>query len=178
MPKLRTAVLAGVASLAFAGAAVAATAGLHTMTVDLPDGSVAHVTYAGDVPPRIAIEPVDVRAVAYDPFLAMDREFVRVSALLAQQRQDMVRQAAAMQQQAVVGSVPAGSSYSYTMVSTSSGKGACTQTVEWRSTGAGQAPQVTRASSGDCGAARSGEGDKPVPVSAPAKPAPVDPRSI
>jgi hypothetical protein len=74
--------------------------------------------------------------------------------------------------------MPQGSSYSYTMVSPSNGQGSCTQTIEWRSDGAGKEPQVTRASSGDCGAARSGEGDKPVPVSVAQKPAPVDPRSI
>ena len=78
----------------------------------------------------------------------------------------------------VTGNMPAGSSYSYTMVSSSDGKASCTQTVEWRSDGSGKAPQVTRASSGDCGTAKAGEGDQVVPVSAPAKAAPVDPRSI
>jgi hypothetical protein len=185
MPKLRAAAIAGAATLLFAGAAAAATAQLHTMQVDLPDGSVAQITYAGDVAPKVAVEPVDVQAAAYvDPFAAMEREM----ALMEQRHAEMMRQVAAMQQQAAAsgqagqvlatGNMPAGTSYSYTMVSTSNGDGACTQTVEWRSDGSGKAPQVTRASSGDCGAAKAGEGDKVVPVSAPAKAKPVDPRSI
>jgi hypothetical protein len=118
----------------------------------------------------------------------MDRDFARVSAMMEAERQQAMQQVAAMQQQAaagaqpgkvfVAGTMPTGSSYSYTVVSSSNGQGSCTQSVEWRSDGAGKEPQVTRASSGDCGAAKSGEGDKPVPVSAPQKAQPVDPRSI
>jgi hypothetical protein len=183
MPKLRTALIAGAATLLFAGVAVAATAKFHTMQVNLPDGSVAQITYAGDVAPKVAVEPVDARADAYaDPFAAMERDM----ALVEQRNAEVMRQVAAMQQQAAAGGQPgqfvvtgpAGASYSYTMVSSSTGNGTCTQTVEWRSDGSGKQPQVTRASSGDCGAVKGGEGDKPVPVSAPAKPAPVDPRSI
>ncbi len=191
MPKLRTAILAGGATLLFAGAAVAATAQFHTMSVNLPDGSVAHITYAGDVAPKVAVDEADAQAAAYaDPFAAMDRDFARVSAMMEQQRQQMMQQVAAMQRQGqqqgagqpgqlvVTGNMPAGSSYSYSMVSSSNGKGTCSQTVEWRSDGSGREPQVTRASSGDCGAIKGGEGDKPVPASAPQKAAAVDPRSI
>lgn len=192
MIKLRTAVLTGAGTLLFAGAAVAATAKFHTMSVDLPDGSVAHITYAGDVAPKVAIDDADSDAdsaggAAFaDPFAAMNGDFARVSVMMARQQQMMMQQVAAMQQQAaahpgqmvVTGNMPAGSSYSYTMVSSSNGKGTCSQSVEWRSNGDGKAPMVTRASSGDCGAAKSGEGDKPVQVSAPQQPAQVDPRSI
>jgi len=185
MPKLRTALIAGAATLLFAGVAVAATAKFHTMQVSLPDGSVARITYAGDVAPKVAVEPVDAQAAAYvDPFAAMERDM----ALVQQRHAEVMRQIAAMQQQAaaqaqsgqvvVTGNMPAGSSYSYSMVSSSNGNGSCTQTVEWRSDGSGKQPQVTRASSGDCGAVKGGEGDKPVPASAPRKAAPVDPRSI
>jgi hypothetical protein len=181
--------IAGAATLLFAGAAVAATAELHTMQVNLPDGSVAQITYVGDTAPKVAIEPVDGQAAAYlDPFAAMDRDFARMSAMMEAQRQQAMQQVAAMQQQAaagaqpgkvfIAGTMPQGTSYSYTVVSSSNGQGSCTQSVELRSDGAGKEPQVTRASSGDCGAAKSGEGDKPVPVSAPQKAAPVDPRSI
>lgn len=190
MPKLRTAMIAGAATLLFAGVAVAATANLHTMQVSLPDGSVAQITYVGDTAPKVAIAPVDAQAAASaDPFAAMDRDFARVSAMMAAQHQQAMQQVAAMQQQAaaagaqpgkvfIAGTMPQGSSYSYSVVSSSNGRGSCTQSVEWRSDGAGKEPQVTRASSGDCGAAKSGEGDKPVPVSAPQKAQPVDPRSI
>jgi hypothetical protein len=183
MPKLRTALIAGAATLLFAGAATAATAKFHTMQVSLPDGSTAQITYAGDVAPKVSFEPVDAQLAAFvDPFVAMEREM----ALMEQRHAAMMREVAAMQRQAaaqpgqfvVTGNMPRGTSYSYTMVSSSTGNGTCTQTVEWRSDGSGKQPQVTRASSGDCGAVKSGEGDKPVLVSAPAKPAPVDPRTI
>lgn len=188
MLKLRTAVLAGGVSFLFAGAAFAAADKLHTMKVDLPDGSVARITYAGDVAPKVAIDPIEARrVVAYDPFAAMEREM----AVMQQRHAQMMRQVAEMQQAAaasgaqaqpgqvlVSGNLPAGSSYSYTVVSSSNGGSGCTQTVEWRSDGSSAQPKVTRASSGDCDAVRMN--DKPVPVSAPAKDAPVrhDPRSI
>jgi hypothetical protein len=188
MPKLRTVAIVGAATLLFAGAAVAATAKVKTMQVSLPDGSIANITYVGDVAPKVAIEPVDVQAAYADPFAAMERDFARVSAMMEAQHRQAMEQIAAMQQQAAVsaqpgkvfiaGTMPRGSSYSYTMVSSSNGQGSCTQTVEWRSDGAGKEPQVRRASSGDCGAAKSGEGDKPVPASVSQKAAPVDPRSI
>jgi hypothetical protein len=189
MPKLRTAVIAGAATLLFAGAAIAATTNLHTMRVSLPDGSVAQITYVGDTAPKIAIEPVDALPAAFaEPFAAMDRDFARVSAIMEAQRQQAMQQVVALQRQAAVGAqpgkvfvpgaVPAGGSYSYTVVSSSDGQGSCTQSVEWRSDGTGKQPLVTRASSGDCGAAKGGEGNKPVPVAAPQKAAPVDPRSI
>jgi hypothetical protein len=186
MPKLRTVALAGGVSLLFAGAAFAAAEKLHTMKVDLPDGSVAHITYAGDVAPKVAVEPGDARQmVAYDPFAAMDREMAVMEqrhAQIMQQVAEMQRAAASGQaaqpgQVLISGNLPTGSSYSYTMVSSANGKTACTQTVEYRSDGSSAEPKVTHASSGDCDAVKMN--DKPVTVSAP-KEAPVrhDPLSI
>lgn len=186
MPKLRTALIACGASLLFAGAAFAAAEKFHTLKVDLPDGSVAHITYAGDVAPKVAIEPGDPRQLAaFDPFAAMERDI----ALMEQRHAQILQQVAQMQRAAaegqaahpgqvlVSGNLPAGSSYSYTMVSTSTGKNGCTQTVEYRSDGAAAEPKVTRTSSGDCDAIRMN--DQPVPASAPAREAPRhDPRSI
>jgi hypothetical protein len=182
MPKLRTVVIAGAATLLFAGAAVAATAKVKTMQVSLPDGSIANITYVGDVAPKVVFEPVDVQAAYSDTFAAMERDFARVSAIMeAQHRQAMQQQVAVSAQPGkvfIAGTMPRGSSYSYTMVSSSNGQGSCTQTVEWRSEGVGKEPQVRRASSGDCGAAKNGEGDKPVPASVSQNAASVDPRSI
>src|SRR3546814_1311051 len=57
MPLKRKAVLAGLVSLVLAGTAVAApgAARLNVMNVSLPDGSVAHIHYRGDAPPRVVI---------------------------------------------------------------------------------------------------------------------------
>ena len=183
MPKLRTLALAGGASLLFAGTAIAAEK-LHTMEVDLQDGSLVHITYAGDIAPKVAVAPVDARrAVAYDPFAAMEREFAAMRERHAQimQRVAEVQRAAAASGQpdqvVVSGNLPAGTSYSYTVVSSSNGRNACTQTVQWRSDGSGAQPKVTRASSGDCDAVKMNE--RPAPVSTMPKQAPRhDPRSI
>jgi hypothetical protein len=184
--KLRTMVLAGAASVLVAGAAVAATGKLKTMQVDLHDGTVAQIEYAGDVAPRVILLPVPQAAAVVDPFAELDR----MTAQMQQHHQMMIQQMAALQQKAASGAVqpgqvvvtsnmPAGSSYEYTVVSTSNGQGgSCTQTIEWKSDGSAKEPQVTRASSGDCDAVK--PNDKPVPASAPqAQPEkPFDPRTI
>jgi hypothetical protein len=189
MRKLRTVVLAGAAALLCAGVAVAATTEFHSISVNLPDGGIAHIEYAGDVAPRVAIAPAAARDAA-DSMFAMDPDFARISAMMARQQQEMMRQVAALRNQAaagaqgqagqfvVTGNMPAGSSYQYTMVSSSSGNGSCTQSIEWRSDGANKQPQVTRASSGDCGAVQGGEGSKPVPASAGQQAAVADGRTI
>ena len=184
--KLRTLVLAGAASVVVAGAALAATGKLKTMQVDLHDGSVAQIEYVGDVAPKVVLLPAPQAAPVLDPFAELDR----MTAQMEQQHAMMMQQMAALQQHAasgsgqpgqvvVTGNMPAGSSYQYTVVSTSNGKGgSCTQTIEWNSDGSTKEPQVTRASSGDCDAVK--PNDKPVPAAAPqAEPAkPFDPRTI
>jgi len=181
MPSIRTLVLAGAATFLFAGAAVAATSNLHTMSVDLPDGSVAKIRYAGDVAPKIEIQPVEMREAAQsDQFeAAMFPELIhfdRIAAMLDAQSQEMMTRIAAMEREAasavapgglmVSDKLPAGTSVSYSFTSFSNGRTGCTQSVEWRSDGSGAAPKVTRASSGDCDAAA--KGDKAVPASTPA----------
>ena len=56
MRKLHTVALAAVAT-ALAGTAIAASPQTHVLTVPLPDGAVARVQYAGDVPPRVTVDP-------------------------------------------------------------------------------------------------------------------------
>ena len=96
----RKAAFAGLASLAVAGAALAADAPrFHTMNVNLPDGAVAQVRYSGDVAPTVTIarapaqgwaDPAGVLA-GFDPapFAALDRMAA-----------EMDREAAAMLRQA------------------------------------------------------------------------------
>lgn len=190
MRKLHAALLAA-GGLAFAAGAAQAHAGangpvapLNTMNVVLPDGSAAQVRYTGNVAPRIVMVPVEARRVVVDdPFARLER----ISAMMRARHEAMMRQMAALQRHAVQqqeagqpgrvvvsSNLPAGS-YSYTVVSMTSGNG-CTQTVRWSSDGSGQEPQVTRTSAGECSAA-----DKaaPVPVAAPATPAaPAIPASV
>jgi hypothetical protein len=180
MRKLHTALLAA-GGLALAAGAAHAAGKLNTMNVALPDGTVAQIAYEGNVPPRISVVPV----AAADPFAELER----MSAMMQARHEMMMRQVAQMQQQArqqivaaqrsgaganepgqvvVSTNLPAGS-YSYTMVSTTSSAGGCTQTVEWRSDGSAKEPQVTKTSAGDCSAVL--KNAPAIPAAAPARPA-------
>lgn len=184
MRKLHAALLAAGGVALVAGTAYAA-GKLNTMDVALPDGSVAQISYAGDVAPRVEIVPVEAAA---DPFVEMQR----MSAMMQARHEAMMRQVAEMQQRAqqqilaaqragaarsggpgqivVSTSAPSGaggSSYAYTVVSTTSSGNGCTQTVEYRSDGSGAEPKVTRTSAGDCSAVQ--KNAPPIPAAAPAK---------
>lgn len=181
MRKLHTALLAA-GGLALAAGAAHAAGKLNTMTVALPDGAIAQIAYAGDVPPQVSVVPV----AADDPFAGMER----MAAMMQARQEAMMRQVAEMQQHAqqqvlaaqrsggsgqtlagqpgqvvVSTNLPAGS-YSYSMVSTTSGNG-CTQTVEWRSDGSAKEPRVTKTSAGDCGAVQ--KNAPAIPAAAPAQ---------
>lgn len=162
----RTLALAGIATLAIAGTALAAGAEkLHTMNVALPDGSVAQVHYAGDVAPQIVMQPAAMPVAllpqeADDPFLALDR----ISAMMDAQADAMFAQAraAATQSTAPPGvartaattgtnaaTAPQGS-VSYSYVSSTSANGGCTQSYRMTSFAPNEAPKVETSQSGDC----------------------------
>lgn len=180
--KLRTTLLAGALFVAAGGAAYAA-GKMKTETVDLGNGSVAHIQYVGDVAPKVTVVPVEARRVTVvDPFAEMDAMFAQMEA----RHQQMMQQVAEMQRQAAASgvqpgqvmvstNVPAGGNYRYTVVTSTSSNGkSCTQTVEYSSDGKSAEPRVTRASSGDCDAVK--PNDKPIPASAPAPAQPAKPR--
>jgi hypothetical protein len=163
MRKLRTAVLAGIATLGVAGTAMAASKDAHVMAVALPDGSVARIEYQGAVAPKVRIDPsapalriVPIRLA--DPFDAAP--FAMIDRIMA----DMDRQAAAMTAAALqpipadkagrpdlaaFGNLPAGT-VSYRFVSTSDGNRVCSRSWQVTSQGPQQAPKLISASSGDC----------------------------
>src|SRR5262245_43928283 len=90
MPPRKYLLGAAVLAVLGAGVAEAATAKLHSMRVDAPDGSVVQVQYTGDVAPRVQVVPADAVAPAAmpaiaDPFAEMDR----VSAAMDAQMQAM-----------------------------------------------------------------------------------------
>ena len=162
--KLPVLVLAGVAAAAVAGSAIAATAKTHVMNVALPDGSVAHVQYVGDVAPKVTIEPGRLAGpeAAWAPmglpsFAGFDRmmaDMQRQSAELIRRAQEMAKQpvtaAGAAPYIAAYGNLPAGET-STTVVSVSNGGATCTRTTEVVSQGAGKPPKVTSNVSGECG---------------------------
>jgi hypothetical protein len=58
---MKTSVLiAGIAAVALAGSATWAADNVHEMTVQLPDGGVEHITYTGNVAPKIVVQPNSV----------------------------------------------------------------------------------------------------------------------
>jgi len=170
--------LAGAGLVAAAGAAVAASDRAHVMNVALPDGTIAHIRYVGDVAPKVVVAPpadaIPVAFVAADPFAMFDR----ISYAMDRQIDTMLQQASALSamapgpdgklSEAALHSLPPGT-VSYSFTSYSSGNGAaCSQSVQVTSLGQNQAPKVERQSSGDCSAVNT---RKPVPAVQQAKPA-------
>lgn len=180
---LRTALLAGVAAsvIGLSGAALAQNAQAHVMTVQIPGGGVAQIRYIGDVPPRIVFgespATTDVPAPMpslfgpASPFAMLDR----ISAEMDRQAAAMLRQADALVAQArsgrltetAIGNLPPGSE-GYSFVSTMSGDGVCTQSVQITSRGNGTPPRVVSHSSGNCGSEPAPTGS----INLPAAPAP------
>jgi hypothetical protein len=162
--------LAGVAAVALAGTALAASKNSHVMNVPLPDGSVAHVEYVGDVPPKVTVAPAplpggDLWMSGLPSMANFDRMFEQMDRQMRQIEQ-MARQPAGIpgMNVAAYGNMPAGAN-SVTVISTSNGGVTCTRTTEVVSQGAGKPPKVTSNVSGNCGAS-----GQPTPQAAPGKP--------
>ena len=189
MPKLTTALLAGVAAFAIgASGALAQSSNAHVMTVRLPQGGVAQIEYTGNVPPRVTVSdvpaPLDVFAPPpalfgpESPFAMMQR----ISAEMDREAAAMFRPAAALTAAARSGqaipvafaNLPPGAQ-EYSIVSTMSGNGVCTQSVEITAQGNGAPPRVVSHSSGNCGAQAGPGGAVNLPTATPpaAQPAPV-----
>jgi hypothetical protein len=157
------AILAGSAALLVTGAAFAATGKTHQMEVALPDGSVAHIEYVGDVAPKVTVEPAERTAVRFGPVVDPFADLDRLTASMQAQHREMMRQLAALERNAsrvqgsapgqlvVNGNLPAGSQF--TMVQSSTDANGCTRTVRYSSDGSSEKPQRTQTSSGKCGKA-------------------------
>lgn len=172
MIELRAFLLAGAAA-AIAGTALAATSNSHVMNVSLPDGSVAHVEYVGNVPPKVTVVRAPLSRDAWmtglPSFAGFDRMFEQMDRQMRQIEQ-MARQPIGApgtvpgMNVASYGNLPAGAD-SVSVVSVSNGGSSCTRTTEVVSQGPGKPPRVTTNVSGNCGAAA-----QPVPGTAPGKP--------
>jgi hypothetical protein len=150
------------------------------MNVPLPDGSVAHVEYVGDVAPKVTVDPARPFAAAmgdWAPFASF-AGFDRMIEQMNRETEAMMRQAQQMQQVAghtvaggatpyvaAFGNAPAGASSSTTIVSYSNGNSTCTRTTEAVSQGPGKPPKVTSSVSGNCGSPAAPA--QPSPSSAP-----------
>ena len=184
MRSFKTVLAAGIAAAAIglSGPASAQNSGTHMLTVPLPGGGTAQISYTGNVAPRVSVSEAPVAIGAFVPALSlfgtgspfaaaewisaeMDREaaaiFRRADTLAAQANPGQLTEAA-------LRNLPPGTQ-SYTSVSTLSGSGVCTQSVEITSTGNGP-PRVVRHSSGNCVAMPGAAGSVNLPA-APAVPA-------
>ena len=133
------ALLAGVASTAFAGAVAA-----NTLTVQLPDGATEQITYSGDVAPQVSFTPTQAAPAA-------DRAFGPQSPFALMQQ--IAAQPLAGPGQPIqidMTTLPPGTQ-SYSFVSTLSPSGVCSQSTEIIAQGSAQKPQMITHRSGNCG---------------------------
>jgi len=173
MRKKTIGLLAGIAGLAIAGTAIGATPAKHAqpeatqpdhvLNIAMPDGTIQQIRYSGDTPPAVVFTPVSQAAVPIafgDPFnMAPFAEFDRIAAAMDRQMDAMLRQASTMAAQpvgpdgkideAAFAKMPAGTVH-YSFVSSSSGNGTCSRSVQVTSFGSNQQPKVVSQSSGDC----------------------------
>ena len=182
MRVLGTALLAGVAAVAigFPGAATAQSPSTHVMMVRLPGGGSAEIRYTGDVAPQVVFShaPAAVGAPLLmpslfgpqSPFAMLDR----ISAEMDRRAAAMFREADALATQARSGQLTEASlrnlppgSQSYSFVSTMSGSGVCTRSVEITSMGNGAPPRVVSHSTGNCGPSASAPGSVNLPAAPP-----------
>ena len=166
MHSVRTVLLAGAAALGIAGLtglALAAGPSFHVMTIQLPGGGVEHIQYTGNAPPKVVFASgpaFPFFAAAWgSPFWGPESPFAeldRVSAMMDRQMAAMMRDAQTMQPDglysAVMKDAPPGAS-SYSFVTTMSGNGFCSRSVQITSSPNGGKPQVVSHTSGNCGGA-------------------------
>jgi hypothetical protein len=165
---LSATLLAGVASAVFAGTVAA-----RTLTLQLPDGTIEQINYAGDVAPQISFVPPQTTPAAAAP-AAIDGAFGpqspfalmrQISAQMDRAADVMMRQMQEIATQPLAGpgqpiqvdmtKLPPGTQ-SYSFVSTLSPSGVCSQSTAIIAKGPEQKPQVITHRSGNCGAVAGG----------------------
>jgi hypothetical protein len=191
---MRNLLFGGIAALGIGLAGAAAAQTTNVMAVPLPSGGVAEIHYAGNVPPRVVFSETPAPFGAWMPVASVFGPgspfamFERISAEMDRRAAAMLRYADWVATQARSGQLteaawrplPAGSqSYSFVSttsgVSTMSGNGVCTRSLQITATGDGSPPRVVSHSAGDCGP-MAGPGGGVVRVPAAPAPAPARPR--
>lgn len=185
MRNIQISLLVGVAAAAIAGSsglAVAQSPDSHVMTIRLPAGGTEEIRYAGNTPPQIVFAARPASSANLDPLPALfgsESPFAmmaRISAEMDREAAAMLAQADSLATQAqsnptrlteaALRSLPPGSA-SYSFVSTMSGNGVCTKSVEITSTGNGTAPRVVSRNSGNCGPQAGATGSVNLPTARP-----------
>jgi hypothetical protein len=158
--KLAAFAFAGVAAAALVGTAMAAAPKTHQLDVALPDGSVAHIEYVGEIAPKVRIAPrrfADGRAPWALPVMSYGG-FERIIDEMNRRMDEMIRGAHSTVRQPTstapyvtsFGKVSPGETAT-TIVTVSNGTGSCTRTTHVESKGKNGAPKVTSNVTGQCG---------------------------
>lgn len=165
MRTVRKLLLAGAAAVGIAGltglALAASAPTYHEMTVQMPDGGVAHIRYTGKVAPTITFGRAAMPMAFQRAFFAPDPAFValdRISAAMDRQMAAMMVRADQLQRAAFEGplynttmhGLPAGTS-SY-FVSSAGGSNFCMKSTEVTLLSNGKSKVVSH-TSGNCGGA-------------------------
>lgn len=170
--KLPKFAIAAFSVAAIAGTAAATTRHNHVMDVTLPDGAIARVEYAGNIAPKVTIEPAidpDADWVPLPAFAGFDRMIAAMNreseAMISQAQQSAHQPAGGMMPNfASLTKAPAGMT-SMTVISYSNGSGTCTRTTQSISQGPGKAPLIKSSLSGNCGAPTAPAAPSVAPVS-------------
>lgn len=162
MRKLSAYAFGGLLGVALSTAALsAAVAKTNVMNVALPDGSVVHVEYVGNIRPKVTLAPPSLAGpvgseapfASFAGFERMIDDMNRQTEALLRQAQEMARQpassAAATPSIASFGNIPPGQT-STIVVSVSDGGSTCSRTTQVVSGGPGKPPKVTSSASGQC----------------------------
>ena len=194
--------VAATLALGLGGVAYAAARDAHVLNVTLPDGSVAHIHYVGNVPPQLMLTPAGVVAMGNDtadpanPFAEMDRIFAEMQARQAAMLAEAAKMQRVAEQQAALARATRGDGPiiladanaapgsgaqdsgrgAYHFVSVTQDANGCISRVEETSDGSGAAPKVVRTMSGHCGKAGAGAAQAPAtptPPTPPAEPQPL-----
>jgi hypothetical protein len=162
--------LAGAAAILAVGVVTPAMAGdgrVHVLTLQLPGGGVGQIQYTGDVAPLVVFMPTSRIAM---PMMDVDPSATlnRISAMMDQQAAAMLREVESLQGDMLLG-LPRGAN-GYSFVSTMSGSGVCTRSVQITYSGGNAPPRMVSSSSGDCGSDHHQQGPSEVTVPGPAGP--------
>lgn len=163
MRKFRSLILAGAGLAAVMAGTAFARDAMHDMAVRLPDGSIEHIRYVGDQPPKVTYDtrgdrllvPVFDDAFAADPFAEIEQISAAMDLQAARMMQvfDHAAPLAAAGPGLLdvdMGHLPPGVQ-GYSFYSVTSGGKTCSQAIRYMSDGHG-APKVEKTASGACDA--------------------------